>query len=817
MADLFGEKVINIPVEEEVTRSYIDYSMSVIIGRALPDIRDGLKPVHRRILYAMEEMSCIPSKPHKKSARIVGEVLGKFHPHGDVAVYDALVRMAQPFSLRHPLIDGHGNFGSIDGDSPAAMRYTEVRLDRIAMEMLEDLNENTVDFIPNFDTTLQEPVVLPTKIPNLLINGSSGIAVGMATNIPPHNLLEISDALIHIIDKEILKGDEIKPKELYDIIKGPDFPTSGIIVGREGIKSYFDTGRGSIIIRGKAHIEEKQKDKRYFVITEIPFAVNKAELVEKIANLAKMKKLEGIEDLRDESDRDGIRIVIKLSKETNLNIFENRLRLHTLFEKHYGIILIGILNNVPKVFSMKELLMEFLLFRKDVLVRKTTFELDKAKEHLEILEGLGRAIQQIDDVIRIIRASKNAQEASTGLANLLSASDRQIKAILEMKLSRLTNMEIDKLNSDIDTTKKNIDSLTETLEKKEKQWLIIKEDLLRIKARYGTKRKTDITASEEEINIEDIIENKKIIISATRDGYIKRLDEATFKLQHRGGKGVLGQASSEEDYPSDIYTTFTKSTMLFFTNMGKVYSLKAYKIPESRRESKGTPIHRLLRIKNDERISATFSLDDKSYYENFIMVTRKGKIKKVKISEFTNVHINGKRAIGLNNGDELLTLRPVKKDDDVIIISRKGHGLRFNANEIRSMGRIAKGVIGIRLHDGDEVKGMEVIQEGTEIFLVTKKGFGKRLVGKKIRKIKHGGKGVKCAKIDEKAGEVQAIQNVTKENKIFVVTKNGNVIKIKASTVPILSRSARGVRIIRFKAKNDEVASIAVSKNENIQ
>jgi DNA gyrase subunit A len=812
MADLFGEKVINIPVEEEITKSYIDYSMSVIIGRALPDIRDGLKPVHRRILYAMEEMSCLPSKPHKKSARIVGEVLGKFHPHGDIAVYDALVRMAQPFSLKHPLIDGHGNFGSIDGDSPAAMRYTEVRLDKIAIEMLEDLNENTVDFIPNFDNTLKEPVVLPAKIPNLLINGSSGIAVGMATNIPPHNLLEISDALIHIIDKEILKGDEVKPEELYDIIKGPDFPTSGIVVGREGIKSYFDTGRGSITIRGKAHIEEKQKGKRYFVITELPFSVNKAELVEKIANLAKMKKLEGIEDLRDESDRDGIRVVIKLSRETNINIFENRLRLHTLFEKRFGIILLGILNNVPKVFSMKDLLTEFLLFRKDVLVRKTSFELNKAKERLEILEGLGKAIQQIDDVIKIIRASKNTEEASRGLKNLLSASDVQIKAILEMKLSRLTNMEIDKLNSDIDTTRKNIDSLTETLEKKEKQWALIKEDLLRIKARYGTIRKTDITASEEEIDIEDIIENKKIIISATRDGYIKRLDETTFKLQHRGGKGVLGQASGEEDYPSDIYTTSTKSTMLFFTNTGKVYSLKAYKIPESRRESKGTPIHRLLQIKNDERISATFSLDDQSYYEDFIMVTRKGKIKKVKISAFANVYINGKRAIGLKKEDELVALRPVKNDDEAIIITQKGYGLRFNANEIRSMGTGARGVIGIRPYEGDEVKGMEIIQKGTEIFLVTKKGFGKRLIGKKIRKIRHGGKGVKCAKIDGKAGEVQAIQNVTKEDIIFVITKNGNIIKIKASTVPILSRTARGVRVMKFKTKNDEVASIAAGQ-----
>jgi len=810
MADLFGEKVINVPVEDEIKKSYIDYSMSVIIGRALPDIRDGLKPVHRRILFAMEEMGCLPNKSYKKSARVVGEVLGKFHPHGDIAVYNALVRMAQPFSLKHTLIDGHGNFGSIDGDTPAAMRYTEVRLDKIAMEMLDDLDKNTVDFTPNFDNTLKEPIVLPAKVPNLLINGSSGIAVGMATNIPPHNLSEIVNASVYIIDKEILKGIEVKTENLLNIIKGPDFPTAGIIVGKEGIKEYFSTGRGIITIRGKAHIEEKKRGKRYFIITELPFVVNKAELVEKIAKLAKARRLEEVEDIRDESDRDGIRISIKLNKDANISVFENKLRLHTLFEKRFGVIFIGILNNVPKVFSMKELLMQFLLFRKKVLLRKTTFELEKARERLEISEGLNKAIQQIDNVIKIIRASKNLQQASNELKALLSATDRQVKAILEMKLSKLTNMEIEKLNKDIKLTRKNIESLIEILENKEKPWKLIKEDLLRIKAKYGNKRKTDIIQSENKIDIEDLIEDKKVIVSATYDGYIKRLPEGTFRLQHRGGKGVLGHASGKEDYPNDIYGTTAKSTMLFFTNVGKVYSLKVYKIPESRRESKGTPIHRLLRMKSNERLSAIFSLVKETQYENFIMVTKKGKIKKVKISEFTNIHSNGKIAIRLERGDELIALRPVGKDDEVLIATKNGQALRFNANEIRSMGRTARGVRGIRLNKGDAVRGMEVLKEGETIFLLTENGYGKRLYGKKFRKTKRGGKGIKCAKIDEKAGKVKAIHNVKKDNKIFVISKNGNVIKIESSKVPILSRTARGVMILRFKTKNDIVSSVAV-------
>ncbi len=811
MADLFGEKVINVSVEDEIKKCYIDYSMSVIIGRALPDVRDGLKPVHRRILFAMQQMGCLPNKPYKKSARIVGEVLGKFHPHGDIAVYDSLVRMTQPFSLGYPLIDGHGNFGSIDGDAPAAMRYTEVRLEKIAMEMLTGLDKNMVDFTPNFDNTLKEPVVLPAKIPNLLINGSSGIAVGMATNVPPHNLREVIDALVYIIDNEILGSAEITPEDLLKIIKGPDFPTAGIVVGREGIKEYFNTGRGIITIRGKSHIEEKKKGKKYFIITELPYGVNKADLVEKIARLAKAKKLGEIEDIRDESDRDGIRISIKLSRDTNTNVFENKLRLHTFFEKRFGVMLIGILNNVPKVFSMKELLMQFLLFRKEILLRKTSFELGIAKEHIEILEGLAKAIQQIDTVIKIIRKSQNSKEASKELKTLLSATDKQVKAILEMKLSRLTNMETKKIDEDIASTRESIEFLAEVLENKEKPWKLIKEDLLRIKKGYGSKRKTEIVQSENKIDVEDLIEDEEVIVSATYNGYIKRLPENTFKLQHHGGKGILGHASNAEDYPNDIYITTTKTTMLFFTNIGKVYSLKVYEIPGAKRESKGTPVHRLLKMKSNEKLSAILSLTDKALYKYLFIVTKKGRVKKVALSNFANILSNGKIAVRLREGDELVAVRPVTENNEILIATKNGQAIRFNVNEIRPMGRNASGVRGIRLSKDDTVIGMEVLKQGEMTFIITEKGFGKRVHWEKFRRTKRGGKGIKCARTDERRGKVKTIHSVRERSEIFIISKNGNVIKIKASKVPILGRTAGGVMVVRFKAKEDTVSSVAVN------
>ncbi len=808
MADLFGEKVINVPIEDEIRKSYLDYSMSVIIGRALPDVRDGLKPVHRRILFAMNEMGCLPNKPYKKSARVVGEVLGKFHPHGDIALYDALVRMAQPFSLRYPLIDGHGNFGSIDGDAPAAMRYTEARLSPIAMELLDGLNEDSVDFVPNFDNTLKEPVVLPAKFPNLLANGSSGIAVGMATNIPPHNLSELVDALVHIIENEKISGIEVQPEELFQYIQGPDFPTKGIIVGREGIKSYFLTGRGIVTIRGKAHIENiKHSKKKHFVITELPYEVNKASFVEKLANLVRNKKITGVEDIRDESDRDGVRVVIRLSQDANVNVFENSLRIHTPFEKRYGVILLGILNNVPKVFTMKELLLEFLSFREEVVTRRAKFQLKKAKDYLFILQGLEKAIANIDEVIKIIRGSENTQVAAEGLKKLLSLADVQIKAILDMKLSRLTNLEHKRLLEEIKSVENKIAGLEKLLSDRIVLWNKIKDDLIRIRNKFGDKRLTEITDEEGKIDEEDLIPNSPVIITMTKEGYIKRMPENSFKPQKRGGKGVIGQPSGEEDQLFGVFATMSKSKMLFFTNKGKVYSLKAYQIPASRREAKGTSIYRLLKLEPDERVTAAIPLENQNI-KSLMFVTKFGMGKRTPIKEFTNVNKAGKIAIKLREGDELIKVLLLFNNEDYLIVTRKGICIRSSSSGVRSIGRTAMGVKLIRLSEDDYVVGASALESGKKILVITEKGYGKRIEWEKVRKIKRGGKGVKCIKITEKSGFVKAILLVKDDDKIVVFTRNGNVIKTFVSTISTLGRMARGVRIIKFKTDDDEVADI---------
>ncbi len=782
MADLFGEKVINVPVEDEIRKSYLDYSMSVIIGRALPDVRDGLKPVHRRILFAMNAMGCLPNKPYKKSARVVGEVLGKFHPHGDIALYDALVRMAQPFSLRYPLVDGHGNFGSIDGDAPAAMRYTEARLSPIAMELLDGLDENSVDFVPNFDNTLKEPVVLPAKFPNLLANGSSGIAVGMATNIPPHNLGELIDALSEIIDREKLKNEIVEPEELLKFIKGPDFPTKGTIVGKSGIKDYFLTGRGIITIRGKANIEKIKHSKRInYVITELPYEVNKSSLVEKIANLVKLKKIKGVEDIRDESDREGIRIVIKLSPDVNVNVFENILRAHTQFEKRYGVILLGVLNNVPKVFTMKELLLEFLVFRKEVVLRRARFQLEKAEAHLEILVGLKKAILQIDEVIKIIRGSADTQVAAESLKALLNISDAQVKAILDMKLSKLTNLEQQKLDSEIESTKKKIEELQRLLQNEDVLWKKIKEDLLRVKSKFADKRKTDIVNEEGSIDIEDLIEDKPVVISMSKDGYIKRMPESTFRVQRRGGKGVIGQTSSEEDSLSDVFFATTKSKMLFFTNKGKVYSLKVYEIPESRREAKGESIYRLIRLDSDEKVTTSIPLTEKTDVKSLLLVTKKGRGKRVSIKDFERVLSSGKIAIKLTEGDELTSVVPLFDEEDYIIVTARGYAVRASSAEVRVMGRSAVGVWLVTLIRDDYVVSADAVVKDKDLFIVTERGFGKRTKWSSIRKIKRRGKGVKSIRVNDRTGVVKGALMVSDEDNIVVMTKNGNIIKFPVS------------------------------------
>ncbi len=815
MADLFGEKVINVPVEDEIRKSYLDYSMSVIIGRALPDVRDGLKPVHRRILFAMNAMGCLPNKPYKKSARVVGEVLGKFHPHGDIALYDALVRMAQPFSLRYPLVDGHGNFGSIDGDAPAAMRYTEARLSPIAMELLDGLDENSVDFVPNFDNTLKEPVVLPAKFPNLLANGSSGIAVGMATNIPPHNLGELIDALSEIIDREKLRNEIVEPEELLKFIKGPDFPTKGTIVGKSGIKDYFLTGRGIITIRGKANIEKIKHSKRInYVITELPYEVNKSSLVEKIANLVKLKKIKGVEDIRDESDREGIRIVIKLSPDVNVNVFENILRAHTQFEKRYGVILLGVLNNVPKVFTMKELLLEFLAFRKEVVLRRARFQLEKAEAHLEILVGLKKAILQIDEVIKIIRGSADTQVAAESLKALLNISDAQVKAILDMKLSKLTNLEQQKLDSEIESTKKKIEELQRLLQNEDVLWKKIREDLLRVKSKFADKRKTDIVNEEGSIDIEDLIEDKPVVISMSKDGYIKRMPESTFRVQRRGGKGVIGQTSSEEDSLSDVFFATTKSKMLFFTNKGKVYSLKVYEIPESRREAKGESIYRLIRLDSDEKVTTSIPLTEKTDVKSLLLVTKKGRGKRVSIKDFERVLSSGKIAIKLTEGDELTSVVPLFDEEDYIIVTARGYAVRASSSEVRVMGRSAVGVWLVTLIRDDYVVSADAVVKDKDLFIVTERGFGKRTKWSSIRKIKRRGKGVKSIRVNDRTGVVKGALMVSDEDNIVVMTKNGNIIKFPVSSVRVMGRTAMGVRVIKFKQPDDAVASIDAISEE---
>lgn len=810
MADLFHEKVINVPIEEEVKKSYLDYSMSVIIGRALPDVRDGLKPVHRRILYAMNDLGCLPNRPYKKSARIVGEVLGKYHPHGESSVYDALVRMAQPFSLRYPLVDGHGNFGSIDGDVPAAMRYTEARLSHIAMEMLEGLDENTVDFAPNFDNTLKEPVVLPARIPNLLINGSSGIAVGMATNIPPHNLKEVIDALVYFIDTEIIENKDVTTEELRHFIKGPDFPTGGTILGTSGIKEYFETGKGSITIRGKYKIEEGKHKRKYFVITEIPYEVNKAELVEEIANLAKEKKIKGVEDIRDESDREGIRIVIKLSEEVKPEIFEAELVKFTRYEVKYGVILLGIIDNQPKVFALKELLKEFINFRSEVLRRQTQFKLEKAKKSLEILSGLRKAILNIDTVIPLIKESRDNEEARNKLMQFLEITEEQARAILDMRLARLTSLEVEKIDADIKETEELIRNLNDILTNKERFYSEIKGDLKRIANKFGDSRKTEILHSYETIDEEELIPEENTIVIVTRGGYLKRMREDVFKVQKRGGKGVIGQSLSQEDYPIEIVPTTLKSTMLFFTNLGKVYSLRTYEIPELERTGKGTPIHRLLKLSPNENISKVISIEKDNTIKSLLFVTRKGLVKKTNMEEFERITSAGKIALKLRDEDELETVIPLVEEAEVMMISNVGMAVRFDTKSVREMGRASTGVIGMKVKNGEFVVDAEILKEDDKVILVTEKGFGKILSVKEIRKTKRSAKGVRCIKLSEKTGNLVAVKVIHEEENLYLLLKSGNVIKIELKDVKELGRNTRGVILVRFKEGEDTVSAIAL-------
>jgi len=807
-----GEKIITVGIEEEMKESYLDYAMSVIIGRALPDVRDGLKPVHRRILYGMLELGLEPGKPFKKSARIVGEVMGKYHPHGDAPIYEAIARMAQPFSLRYPLIEGQGNFGSIDGDPPAAMRYTEARLAPITIEMLKDIDKETVDFVPNFDESLMEPVVLPSRIPNLLINGSSGIAVGMATNIPPHNLSEVIDALIKLIE-----NPQITIEELMEVLPGPDFPTGGIICGREGIKKAYETGKGIIVLRGKVEIEE-EKNKTNIVIKEIPYEVNKANLVEEIANLVENGKLRGIVEVRDESDKEGTRVVLETKKGENVDIIINQLYKHTQLETSYGIINLAIVEREPRLLNLKELLQLFINFREEIIIRRTKYELRKAEERYHIVLGLIIAIENLDKVIELIRNSKNVDEARIKLMDRFNLTEIQSNAILNMPLSRLTALEREKILNEKKEIEGKIKEYKEILGDPEKVKGIIKRELLEIKGKFGDKRRTEIGGEIEEIEEIDLIRPEDIVVTISNEGYIKRTSLDSFKRQRRGGKGVIGAGTKEEDFIKHLLITSTIDTILFFTNKGKVYWLKGYLIPEGSKTSKGKPIINLIKIEDGEKISAVIPVKEFSKDKYLLMITKNGLVKKTSLDKYSKPRKGGIIGIDLREGDELIDVKLSDGNNHIILSTKKGLSIRFPEKEIRPVGRSAVGVIGIRFKKKeDEVVGCEIVKPDEHeltLFTVCKKGYGKRTNIGEYRVQHRGGKGIIDIRIGEKNGEVVGAKLVSDKDEVILTTKKGIIIRIKVSDVRVIGRNTIGVRLINL-VDDDEITDITVVEKEN--
>ncbi len=802
--DLISAPVATVEIEEEMKVSYLDYAMSVIIGRALPDVRDGLKPVQRRILYAMYREGLLPGKKYSKCAGVVGEVLKRYHPHGDTAVYDALVRLAQDFNMRYPLVDGQGNFGSIDGDPPAAYRYTEARLAKIAEELLEDIDKDTVDFVPNFDETTEEPVVLPSKVPNLLINGSSGIAVGMATNIPPHNLSEVVDALVKLLDEP-----NTSIEELMTVLKGPDFPTGGIIYGTQGIKEAYLHGKGLIKIRARARIERDKKGER-IVITEIPYQVNKAGLLKRIAELIKEKRFEGISDLRDESDRDGIRIVLELKKGEVAQVILNNLYKHTQMESTFGVIMLGLVGGQPRVLNLKRLLNHFLEHRRNVVLRRTTFELKQAEERAHILEGLKIAVENLDEIITLIKGSKSPEEAKVGLMKNYPLSEIQAQAILDMKLQRLTALERDRIIKESEEIQREVSRLKEILGSELRVKKIIKEELLEIKERYGDPRRTDIVEETGELRIEDLISEEDSVITISHQGYIKRAPLSQYRSQRRGGKGLLGMETKEEDYVSALYLGSTHDYILFFTNKGRLYWLKVYQIPEAGRYSRGKAIVNLLPLEQDEKIATALvtRLDKLSGSEGYIvMFTKKGIVKKTPLKEFSSPRGRGVIAISLEEDDELIAVRETDGKSDLIIGTKKGLSIRFKEEEVRPVGRVAKGVIGIRLSEDDEVVSAEVAQEGVTLLTVTEKGLGKRTDIKEYPVQGRGGKGVISIKVTPKGGNAVGLLQVIDEDEIVIITNTGKLIRTKAKNIPVQGRSTQGVKLMDLE-EGDRIVGI---------
>ena len=795
-------KYIHVDINNEMKKCYIDYAMSVIVGRALPDVRDGLKPVHRRILYSMQELGLEPQKGYRKCARIVGEVLGKYHPHGDSSVYDALVRMAQDFSLRYMLVDGHGNFGSVDGDSAAAMRYTEAKMNKIAVEMLRDIRKETVDFMPNFVGEEKEPVVLPSRYPNLLVNGSSGIAVGMATNIPPHNLGEIIDGTIMLID-----NPETTVLELMTAIKGPDFPTGAIVMGKAGIRAAYETGKGKIVVRAKAEIEEENGRNR-IVVTEIPYQVNKAKLIENIADLVKDKKITGISDLRDESDREGMRIVIELKRDANPNVILNLLFKHTKMQDTFGVIMLALVDNEPKVLNLKEVLTHYIVFQKEVVTRRTIFELNKAEARAHILEGLKIALDNIDDVINIIRSSKTSDIAKSTLMERFQLSDKQAQAILEMRLRRLTALERDKIEEELNEIMQYIEYLNSILADEMKLLGVIKEELIEIKNKYNDERRTEIQKVVNEIDIEDLIQEEDVVITLTNSGYIKRISADTYSAQRRGGRGIQAMTTKEDDFVENVLITSTHSDVLFFTNKGRVYKKRAYEIPDAGRTAKGTNIINLIPIEQDERIETVLTIADEIREGYLFMATKKGLVKKTHLSEFKNLRKNGLIAISLREGDELLKVKVTRGDADIVIVSEHGNAIKFNEQDVRAMGRTAAGVKSMNLREDDIAVCMDIAVDDEDLLVISENGFGKRTPLVEYKRQNRGGVGLITYKISEKTGKVVGATVCKAEDELMLINTSGVAIRINVSDVSVTSRATMGVRLMRT-SDEERIAAIA--------
>jgi DNA gyrase subunit A len=798
-------------IEDEMRDSYIDYSMSVIVGRALPDVRDGMKPVHRRILYAMNDIGLLPNRPYKKSASVVGDVLARFHPHGDTAVYDTLVRMAQDFSLRYPLIDGQGNFGSIDGDRAAAYRYTEARMTALAVEMLTDIDKETVDFGPNFDDSLQEPLALPARIPNLLVNGSSGIAVGMATNIPPHNLIEVVDCAVKLID-----SPECEDEELFGLIEGPDFPGGAYVCGELGIQEYFRTGRGKLLLRAKVIRETKKEGRESLIITEIPYQVNKARLVEQIADLVKTKQIEGIRDLRDESDREGMRVVIDLKRLCNSEILLNNLFKKTQMQVTFGVILLGLVDGVPEVLNLREIIEKFLEHRHDVIQRRTVFELNKAEKRAHILEGLKIAVDNIDEVVQIIKGSRDTKTAREALMKRFGLSEVQTQAILDMRLARLTGLEREKIEEEYKDLLKTIARLKGILESRRKRMEVVKEELISIQEKYGDPRRTEIIERAEDIDVEDIISDEEMVITVTHKGYIKRISTRTYRQQRRGGKGIIGMVTHEGDFVEHLFIASTKEYILFFTKKGICHWLKVYEIPQGGREAKGRPVVNLLNLREGDEVAAYLPIrvfEDNKY---LVMGTRRGIVKKTKLSAFSHPRQGGIIAAGLEEGDELIGALITDGQRNIILATRNGHAIRFHEGDVRGMGRSAIGVKGIRLRGEDQVVGMVVEGRAGTLLVATEKGCGKRSEFEAYRKTRRGGMGVITLKVTDKTGLLIAIKEVLEGDNLMLVSEHGTVIRMSAQGIRVMGRSTQGVKLMNLD-EGDSLADVACLSEEKLE